>query len=59
MTGAILTSLVWTYDTWNSNFGIKHKFKKYLKESCWFSSDQHFLLNFLSKNAHVVKLLPK
>ena len=28
-----------------NNFGIKHKFTNYFKESCWCSSDQHFYLN--------------
>ena len=26
-----LKSIVWTYDTFENNFGMEHKFKEYLK----------------------------
>ena len=29
-----LTSVVWTRHTFENNFGMKHQFAKYLKESC-------------------------
>ena len=30
------------YGTFDYNLGIKEDFIKYLKESCWWSSEQHF-----------------
>ena len=27
--------VVWIFDTFDNNFGIKDDFIKYLKESCW------------------------
>ena len=29
-----LTTVVWTLDTYENNFGINHKFAKHFKESC-------------------------
>ena len=29
-----LTSVVWTYQTFENNFGMKHKFAKYFKKNC-------------------------
>ena len=30
-----MSSAICSYDTFKNNFGINHKFKDYLKESCW------------------------
>ena len=42
---------------WN-NLIIQHNVAKYLKESCGFSSDQHFSLNYFLKNVLVRKSSP-
>ena len=34
-----LTGVVWTYDTFENNFRINHKFAKYMKENCGSSSE--------------------
>ena len=34
--------VVCTCHTFNNNFGMKHKFEKYLKEGCSKSSDEQF-----------------
>ena len=34
MPGDIRTSVVWTYQAFENNFGMKHRFTNYLKESC-------------------------
>ena len=36
------SSVVWICDNFESNFKIKYKFWKYLKEKCNFSPEQHF-----------------
>ena len=46
------TSVVWTYDTvdtFQNNFGINHKFSKYLKESCGLDFNQHFSFKYFPK----------
>ena len=49
----ILTSLVWTWDTFENNFKIDHKFARYLKElwvgfgSTFFPSNISIKLKFL------------
>ena len=48
--GDIWTNVAWTYETFLNNFRIKHKFKNYIKESCWFSVGLYFLFSFFSKN---------
>ena len=48
------TNVVWTYDTYEKNFGFRHGFIKYLKDISWFSYDQHFLFNFFSPEDAVV-----
>ena len=37
---------VWTYDAFINNVETRHIFKKYLKESCRLSTDQHFSLKY-------------
>ena len=49
MNGDICTNVVCTFDTFENYLGITLKFTKYLKKSCCFSSDQHFLFNFIFK----------
>ena len=46
-------------DTFQNNLGIKQKFTKYLKESCWLTSLLQFSFNYFSKNAFVRKIFPK
>ena len=43
-----------TYDAFQNNLEIKLKFTNYLKESCWFGSEQHFSLNLSLKNVQVI-----
>ena len=51
--------VVWIFNTFDKNFGIKNDFTKYLKESCWLCSDPHFSFKYFSKNAFAWKILPK
>ena len=44
-----LESVVRTFDTFQNNFGINHKFTKYLKESCGFDFNQHFSFKYFLK----------
>ena len=46
-------------DTFQNNLGIKQKFTKHLKESCWLTSLLHLSLNYFAKNAFVRKIFPK
>ena len=46
-----LEIVVCIYDTFDYNFRIKSHFTKYLKESCWECSDEHFSINFFPKYA--------
>ena len=38
MLGDLLTDVVWTYNTFENNFGIDHRITKYLKENCGLGS---------------------
>ena len=49
----VCTCVIKTSTTFENNFDIKHEITKYLKECCWFSSDQHFLFIFFLKNTTV------
>ena len=40
----LMKIVVWIYGSFDNNFGLKKDFTKYLKESCWLSSKQHFSL---------------
>ena len=51
----ILTNVVWIYDTFENNSGIKMKFAKYLKESCWLSPDLHLSFEYSPINAICLK----
>ena len=31
----LLEIVVWTYDSFDYNFGLENDFTKYMKESCW------------------------
>ena len=42
-----------------SNFEIKHKFMKYLKESYCLASDEHFSFKYFHKNAFLSKIFQK
>ena len=44
-----MSSVVWTYDTFEINFGINHNFENYLKEICWICSDQPFSFKYFLK----------
>ena len=46
-------------DTFQNNLGIKQKFTKKLKESCWLTSLLHFSFNYFAKNAFVRNIFPK
>ena len=49
--------LVLINDTYDKNFGIKN-FSKYLKESCWKYSDEHFSLKYFPNHAFTWKISP-
>ena len=55
----ILTSVVWTFHTFESNFGICHKFTYYLKETFELGFDQHFSFKYYVKIALVREISPK
>ena len=44
-----LSSVVWTFDTFENNFVINHRFTKSLKESCGLDFDQHFSFKYFLK----------
>ena len=54
-----LKSVVWTCDTFENNFRMKHKFLNYLKKSCRCSFNEKFfqlllLLKSYHQNGHAV-----
>ena len=50
---------VWNFGNFDNNFGINHDFKKYLKESCWSSSEQHLSFKYFLKFAFAGKISSK
>ena len=54
-----LTSVVWTFHTFEDNFEMKHKFAKYLKESCRLSSDEQFSFKYFLEVAFVREISSK
>ena len=52
-----LTSVVWTYDTFENNSTIDHSVTKYLKKSCMFDHVPHFSFKYFLKNPLVSKFL--
>ena len=54
-----LTSVVWTFDTFESSFGISHKFKYYTKESFGLGFKQHFSSKYFLKITFVREISPK
>ena len=51
-----LTDVVWTYDTFEYNFEINHRFTKYLKEIYRLGSDEHYSFKYFTKSALVTKI---
>ena len=39
-------TVVWIYDSFDYNFGIKKYFSKYLKENCCYCSDEYFSFKY-------------
>ena len=54
-----LTSIVWTRQTFENNFGMKHKFARYLKGSYRQSSDEHFFFKYFLNIPSLRKISPK
>ena len=54
-----LESIVCYSHTFGNNLGIKGNFKKYLKESCWLASDQHFSFKCFPENVFASKIIQK
>ena len=54
-----LTSVVWTCHTFENIFGIKHKFTKYFKESCRWSSNKQFSFKYFLNITSVREIPPK
>ena len=52
----VLTDVVWTYDTFEYNFEINHRFTKYLKELYRLGSDEHYSFKYFTKSALVTKI---
>ena len=48
-----VTSVVWSYETFDIIFGINHRFVKYLKRSCALDSGQHFSFKYFLRIAFV------
>ena len=46
----------WTYDTFEYNFEINHRFTKYLKEIYRLGSDKHYSFKYFTKSALVTKI---
>ena len=44
-----MTSVVWTYDTFENNLEINHRLEKYFNESSSLDSDEHFSFKFFLK----------
>ena len=51
-----LTDVVWTFDTFEYNFEINHRFTKYLKEIYRLGSDEHYSFKYFTKSALVTKI---
>ena len=54
-----LKNVVWTCQTFENNFGMKHKFAKYFKESCRQNSDELFLFKYFLNIAFVREISSK
>ena len=54
-----VTSVVWTYDTYENNLGNDYKLKKYLKRSCWLVSDKDFSFKYFLKTVFVREISTK
>ena len=54
-----LTIFVWSFDTFENNLEVKHKFTKYLKESCGLEFNQHFSFKYFPKIPFVNEISPK
>ena len=46
---SFLEIVVWSYDTFDLNFGIEINQTKYLKGSCWQWFDKHFFFKYFPK----------
>ena len=51
--------IVWTCHTFEDNFGMKHTFEKYLKESCRYGSDKQLSIKHFPNVAFVGEIPPK
>ena len=51
--------VVWIYDAFDDIFEIEDDFTKYLKESCWYYSDEHFSFKYFPKQAFARKISSK
>ena len=54
-----LTYAVWTYDTFENNFEINKRFKKYFKRSSYLVSDEYFSFKYFLKFDFVGEISPK
>ena len=54
-----LTCVVWTCHIFENNFGMKHKFLKYLKEICILSIDEQFSFNYFLNIALTIEISSK
>ena len=54
-----LISVVWTFDTFQSNSKIDYKFTKFLKEGCGLDFDPDFSIKYFLNIAFVREILPK
>ena len=57
MPECLLDKVVLTFDTFEINIGINHKFTKYLKKSCGLDFDLYFSFKYFLKMAFVRDLI--
>ena len=51
--------VVWTFYTYENNFGINPKLTKYLKESCKLEFDEHFSFQYFFENSFCLRGITK
>ena len=55
----LLTSVVWIHHTFQNNLRVRHKFIKYLEESCRMGPEKHLSIKYFQKILSSQLFLPK
>ena len=50
------TNVVCTYNTFDDNYGMNHKFTNYLKEGCGLGSGRQQFIKYFTKKALITKM---